>query len=343
MTYLANTAERPVIGITIGDYNGIGPEIILKTLADHRILKICTPVVYGSYKILAKYKKLMDLHEDVSFFSNKNIEAINLKKPNIITCWEEDFEVAPGSVTEQAGKCSLISIERATADLIAQKLDAVVTAPINKNNIQGAEFKFPGHTEYFTKKAGVADSLMLLISDELRVGVVTGHIPLGEVKNQITKERILSKLNTFYKSLKNDFGIAKPRIALLGLNPHAGENGLLGKEEQEIMIPMIEELKQKGALIFGPFPADGFFGMHQYKKFDGVLAMYHDQGLIPFKTIAFETGVNYTGGLPFVRTSPDHGTAYEIAGKNIANESSFREALFTAADIVKFRKPVLVQ
>ena len=343
MTYIASTAERPVIGITLGDYNGIGPEIILKTLADHRLLKICTPVVYGSYKILAKYKKLMDLHEDVSFFSIKNIEGLNHKKLNLVTCWEEDFEINPGTVTEQAGKCSLISLERATADLIAQKLDAVVTAPINKNNIQSEEFKFPGHTEYFTKKAGANDSLMLLIADKLRVGVVTGHIPLDEVKNNVTKERIFSKLNLFHKSLKNDFGITKPRIAVLGLNPHAGENGLLGKEEQEIIIPLMEELKQKGALLFGPFPADGFFGMHHYKKFDGVLAMYHDQGLVPFKTIAFDSGVNYTAGLPFVRTSPDHGTAYEVAGKNIANESSFREALYAATDIVKNRKPVLVQ
>jgi len=343
MIYLTNSAERPVIGITLGDYNGIGPEIILKTLVDNRILKLCTPVIYGSYKILAKYKKLMDLHEDVSFFSVKNIEGINHKKLNIVTCWEDDFEIQPGSVTEQAGKCSFISIEKAAADLSSQKLDAVVTAPINKNNIQSADFKFPGHTEYFTQKAGVSDSLMLLVSDKLRVGVVTGHIPLGEVKNHITKERIFSKLNVMHKSLKGDFGISKPRIAILGLNPHAGENGMLGKEEQEIIIPLMEELKQKGALLFGPFSADGFFGMHHYKKFDAVLGMYHDQGLIPFKTIAFDSGVNYTAGLPFVRTSPDHGTAYEVAGKNMANESSFREALFTAVDIVKSRKPVLVQ
>jgi 4-hydroxythreonine-4-phosphate dehydrogenase len=341
MGFLSNNTDRPVIGLTLGDFNGIGPEIIIKTLTDARILKICIPVVYGSYKVLSKYKKITET-EEVVFNSIRNMEGLNPKKINLITCWEEDFEVSPGKVTEQAGKCALISLEKASEDLFAGKIDAVVTAPINKNNIQSENFKFPGHTEYFTEKAGIKDSLMLLVSENLRVGVVTGHIPLAEVKAQLTKEKLISKINVMYKSLKNDFGIQKPKIALLGLNPHAGESGLLGKEEQELMIPLIEELKNKGILIFGPFPSDGFFGMHHYKKFDGVLAMYHDQGLIPFKTLAFDSGVNYTAGLPVVRTSPDHGTAYDIAGKNIAIESSFREAMYLACDIVKAKKGVLV-
>jgi 4-hydroxythreonine-4-phosphate dehydrogenase len=341
MGFLSNNTDRPVIGLTLGDFNGIGPEIIIKTLTDARILKICIPVVYGSYKVLSKYKKITET-EEVVFNSIRNMEGLNPKKINLITCWEEDFEVSPGKVTEQAGKCALISLEKASEDLFAGKIDAVVTAPINKNNIQSENFKFPGHTEYFTEKAGIKDSLMLLVSENLRVGVVTGHIPLAEVKTELTKEKLISKINVMYKSLKNDFGIQKPKIALLGLNPHAGESGLLGKEEQELMIPLIEELKNKGILIFGPFPSDGFFGMHHYKKFDGVLAMYHDQGLIPFKTLAFDSGVNYTAGLPVVRTSPDHGTAYDIAGKNIASESSFREAMYLACDIVKAKKGVLV-
>jgi 4-hydroxythreonine-4-phosphate dehydrogenase len=340
MGFLNNTNERPVIGISLGDFNGIGPEVILKTLSDNRVLKLFTPVVYGSYKILAKYKRISET-EEVVFNSVKNFEGINPKKVNLITCWEEDYEVSPGKVTEQAGKCALISLQKATEDVIAGRTDAIVTSPINKHNIQSSEFDFPGHTEYFTAKAGLTDSLMLLVTDNLRIGVVTGHIPLSEVKNQISKEKIAAKLTLMYKSLKNDFGIQKPKIAVLGLNPHAGENGLLGMEEQEMIVPLIEELKNKGILAYGPFPSDGFFGMHHYKKFDAVLAMYHDQGLIPFKALAFDRGVNFTAGLPFIRTSPDHGTAYDIAGKNIASESSFREALYLAYDLVRAKKPVL--
>lgn len=340
MTYTSNNSDHPVIGISIGDLNGIGPEVILKTLADPRILKICVPVVYGSLKVFSKYKKILEM-EDINFHIGKSIDTINHKKVNLISCWEEDAEIEPGKVTLDAGKYAFISLKRATEDVIAQKLDAILTAPINKMNIQNQDFKFPGHTEYFTEKCGVSESLMLLVSGGLRVGIVTGHIPLSEVKNNITREKILTKVNILYKSLKGDFGISKPKIALLGLNPHAGEAGLLGKEEKDIMIPLIEELKNKGILIFGPFPADGFFGGHHYSKFDGVLGMYHDQGLIPFKTLAFDSGVNFTAGLPIIRTSPDHGTAYDIAGKNLANEGSFREALYLACDMVKSRKPEL--
>jgi 4-hydroxythreonine-4-phosphate dehydrogenase len=271
------------------------------------------------------------------------VDQINTRKVNIITCWEEDYEIQPGKATPESGKCAFLSLSKATEDAVAGKIDAIVTAPINKFNIQGNDFKFPGHTEYLTEQSSVKDSLMLMVSELVKVGVATGHIPLGQVKDSLTKERILAKINILYKTLKNDFLIQKPKIAILGLNPHAGEQGMLGKEEIDLINPLIEDLKGKGVLIFGPYPADGFFGKQLYKKFDGVLAMYHDQGLAPFKTLAFDTGVNYTAGLSFVRTSPDHGTAYDIAGKNMASESSFREALYVACDVVKARKPVPVQ
>jgi len=339
MAYINGSSDRPVIGISLGDFNGIGPEVIMKTLADTRISKLCIPVVYGNYKIFAKYKRLVDL-EEVSYHSIKNIGELFPKKSNLVTCWEEDFEINPGKVTPEAGKCAYASLQRATEDVIAGHLDALVTAPINKKNIQNPDFNFIGHTEYLTQKAGANDSLMLLVCDELKIGVVTGHIPLSEVPAKLTKEKILAKVNILQKSLKNDFGISKPRIALLGLNPHAGEEGILGTEDRDIIAPIVEELKQKGVLAFGPFPADGFFGSKHYKKFDGILGMYHDQGLIPFKLLAFDSGVNFTAGLPFIRTSPDHGTAYDLAGKNQANEDSFRAALFTAIDMVKMKRPV---
>ncbi|HWZ22140.1 MAG TPA: 4-hydroxythreonine-4-phosphate dehydrogenase PdxA [Cytophagaceae bacterium] len=340
MAYINGTTDRPVIGISLGDFNGIGPEVIMKTLADSRISKLCIPVVYGNYKIFAKYKRLIEM-EEISFHSIKNISELFAKKSNLVTCWEEDFEINPGKVTPEAGKCAFISLQKATEDILAGNLDAIVTAPINKKNIQNPDFNFVGHTEYLTEKANASDSLMLLVCEELRIGVVTGHIPLSQVPSKLTKEKILTKTNILYKSLKNDFGISKPKIALLGLNPHAGEDGLLGTEDKEIIAPIVEELKQKGILAFGPFPADGFFGSKHYKKFDGVLGMYHDQGLIPFKLMAFDSGINYTAGLPFIRTSPDHGTAYDLAGKNLANESSFRAALFLAIDLAKAKKPVV--
>jgi 4-hydroxythreonine-4-phosphate dehydrogenase len=337
----AKIIERPLIGISIGDLNGIGPEVILKTISDSRILKICTPVIYGSLKVFARYRKLLELDE-INFNITKSISSIHNKKINLLSCWEEDVEITPGKVTEEGGKYALLSLKKATEDVLSNKLDALVTAPINKKNIQSADFKFPGHTEFLTDQCKVQESLMLLVSGKLRVGVVTGHIPLHEVKSAVSKEKIITKVNILYKSLKNDFGITKPKIAVLGLNPHAGEQGLLGKEEIEIIIPLIEELKDKGLLVFGPFPADGFFGSSGFLKYDGILGMYHDQGLVAFKSIAFDSGVNFTAGLPIIRTSPDHGTAYDIAGKNLASEHSFREALYLATDIIKSRKPVLV-
>lgn len=333
--------DRPVVGITMGDINGIGPELIMKTFADPRMLKFSIPVIYGSIKILGKYKKLLN-QDEFPIHQVRGQEGINPKKVNLIPCWDEDVEITPGKMTPEGGKYALISLTRATDDAIAGKLDALVTGPIHKANIHSNEFPFAGHTEFLAKKCNVTDNLMLLVSEGLRVGVVTTHVPLTQVKAQLTKERILSKINILYKSLKNDFGIQKPKIAMLGLNPHAGEDGLMGTEEKELLIPIAEDLKNKGILMFGPFPADGFFGSRAYKKFDGIIGMYHDQGLIPFKTLAFDHGVNFTAGLPIVRTSPDHGTAFDIAGKGIADESSFREALYVACEISKIRKPVAV-
>ncbi|MEZ4903634.1 MAG: 4-hydroxythreonine-4-phosphate dehydrogenase PdxA [Spirosomataceae bacterium] len=336
-----SNSEKPIIGITLGDYNGIGPEIILKALYNNQLNRICTPVVYGSMRILNRYRNQFDM-KDWNLFGAQKIEQINPKMTNIITCWQDPQEdIQPGKITPEAGRGAFESLKRATQDLKAGKLDAIVTAPINKDNIQNDEFKFPGHTEYFAEMFEAKESLMFMVSDILRVGVVTGHIPLQEVAENITKDKIIHKLQAMLSSLRGDFGIRKPRIAVLGLNPHAGENGLLGKEEQETIEPAIKELKNKGQLIFGPYPADGFFAAQTFRKFDAVLAMYHDQGLTPFKTIAFNDGVNFTAGLSIVRTSPDHGTAYDIAGKNQADETSMRQAIFTACDIVGYRKEQL--
>lgn len=330
--------NKPIIGITMGDYNGIGTEVILKALANKRILKVCTPVIYGSMSIISKYRKILGLE---SWYINQvnRITQISFKKTNLVHCTrQKNPEIVPGKVSQQAGKFALESIEAATKDLQQGLIDAIVTGPINKNAIQSPDFDFPGHTEYFTKTANINESLMMMVSPSMKVAVFTGHVALSEVSKHITRDKIFSKVNLLLNTLKQDFNIQKPKIAVLGLNPHAGEEGMLGSEEQQIIKPAIIEIKKKGSLVFGPYPADGFFGTHDYKKFDAVLAMYHDQGLIPFKTLAFENGVNYTCGLPFVRTSPDHGTAYKIAGKNVADENSFREALFVACDIVKNRK-----
>jgi len=330
--------QKPIIGITLGDYNGIGPEVILKALSSNRILKICTPVIYGSQRILSFYRKSLEL-KDWTLQNIPSIQQLNPKVTNVITCWDDkQSEVAIGKVTPEAGQAALACLQKATEDLKNGHIHAIVTAPINKHNIQSEEFKFPGHTEFFTEAFEAKDSLMFLVSEDIRVGVVTGHIPLGRVRSSITPERITQKLTLMLESLKNDFGIQKPKVAVLGLNPHAGEQGLLGTEERDIITPTLEEFKKKGHLVFGPFPSDGFFGMAQFKQYDAVLAMYHDQGLIPFKYIAFETGVNFTAGLSVVRTSPDHGTAYDIAGKNQASETSMLHAIFTAIDIVKNRQ-----
>jgi len=330
--------QKPIIGITLGDYNGIGPEIILKTLQNNQLNRICTPVVYGSMRIMNRYRQLLDM-KDWNLFGIQKIEQANAKSTNILNCWNEPQEdIQPGKATPESGKGAFLALTRAVEDLKAGKLAALVTAPINKYNIQNDDFKFPGHTEYLAEAFDAKEPLMFMVSDVLRVGVVTGHVPLSEVPTHITKTKIVAKLQAMLQSLRRDFSIQKPRIAVLGLNPHAGEEGLLGKEEQEVIAPALKELKNKGHLIFGPFPADGFFAAQSYRQYDAVLAMYHDQGLIPFKSIAFSDGINFTAGLSVVRTSPDHGTAYDIAGKNKADETSLRQAIFTAIDIVKNRQ-----
>lgn len=325
--------HKPIIGISIGDINGIGVEVTLKALADARVYKSFTPLIYGHGKALIFYRKLMNL-EDFNFTQIRSVEEIQHRKINVINVTEECPEIIPGVETQEAGKLALEALRSAVEDLKSGKIQGLVTAPVNKNNINTAELPFVGHTEFITQAVGAKDSLMMMVSDDLRVGLVTGHIPLAKVTEALTKERVLQKTNIFLKSLKEDFGIDKPKIAILGVNPHAGEEGLLGSEEEEILKPAIREMKDKNHYVFGPYPADGFFGMMHQKRFDGVLAMYHDQGLIPFKSMAFSTGVNFTAGLPVVRTSPDHGTAYNIAGKNMADEGSMRAALHLASDIV---------
>ncbi len=328
--------NKPVIGISIGDINGIGAEVIMKALMDNRLQKLITPVIYGHGKALSFYRKHLGL-EDFNFMQIRSIDEIHHKKTNVINVTEESPEIIPGVETRDAGKMALAALDHAIKDLKDNKIEGLVTAPLNKNNINSDQLHFVGHTEYLTGAFSAKNSLMFLVAGDFRIGVVTGHIPLREVSAQVTSESIVEKLNIMIHSLQNDFGINKPRIAVLGLNPHAGEDGLLGDEEENIIKPVIDNYKENGILVFGPYSSDGFFGMMHQKKFDGVLAMYHDQGLIPFKSIAFETGVNFTAGLSIIRTSPDHGTAYEIAGKNIANEGSMRAAIFQAYDIIKQR------
>jgi len=325
------------LGISIGDTNGIGPEVIVKTLSDQRILNFCTPVLYASAGLLNKVRKALSA-EHFHYQQVDSAQALLPRKVNLISCWDNDLELAPGTPTAASGKASLDSLLAASRDLKAGLLDGLVTAPINKDNIQAEAFRFPGHTEFLTSYFDAPESLMLLVSEDLRVATVTGHMPLKDVPAKLSIELLISKLTILLESLKKDFGIRKPRIAVLGLNPHAGEQGLLGREELEIIRPAVLQMKERGHLVFGPYPADGFFGMRQYRQVDAVLAIYHDQGLIPFKTLAFENGVNYTAGLPVVRTSPDHGTAYDIAAKHLAQETSFREALFLACDIIKKRQ-----
>ncbi|MGL4632111.1 MAG: 4-hydroxythreonine-4-phosphate dehydrogenase PdxA [Leadbetterella sp.] len=328
----------PKIGITIGDVNGIGPEVILKAFNSNRLNKICIPIIYGSGKHLSKYKNLVDMAK-WQYTGIQDPSQANARNVNLINCAKDElFELNIGQKDPKAGKLAFECLERATADLKAGTIDAVVTAPISKENTQNQNFKFPGHTEYFAHQFDKKEVLMFLVNDSIRVGVVTGHVPIHEVKNHLSKKQISAKLRIMLESLKIDFGIPKPKIAVLGLNPHAGENGLLGTEEKEIISPVIEEFMSKGNLVFGPFPADGFFASASYRHYDAVLAMYHDQGLTPFKMLAFENGVNFTAGIMGIRTSPDHGTAFDIAGKNIADPNSMLEAIYTAIVIAKKRK-----
>ncbi len=327
--------NKVVVGISQGDLNGIGLEIILKTLMEPALAEICVPVLFSSQKTVSYFRKMLGL-EDFNFNPLRDFNQVHTKKPNVFICYEEEVNIELGKATAVSGKYAKLSLEAATQALLDKKIDVLVTAPINKHTMQEAGFNYPGHTEYLGEKLG-GKPLMLLCSGDLRVAVVTGHVPLKDVSKNITVENIVSKITQLHASLVKDFGIRKPKIAVLGLNPHAGENGSIGEEEKNIILPAVNKAKET-MMVYGPYSADGFFGNNTQAKFDGVLAMYHDQGLIPFKTLAFGSGVNFTAGLNFVRTSPDHGTAYDIAGKQIADESSFREALYTAIDIYKRRE-----
>lgn len=326
------------VGITHGDINGIGYEVILKTFSDTRVAELCTPIIYGSSKIAAYHRKALEL-PPVNMNTISRAEDAGINRVNIINCVEDETKVELSKSTSIAGESAFKALEAAVTDIKRGVVDVLLTAPINKHNIQNEDFHFPGHTEYLEKCFGETDkkALMILLKDDLRVALVTGHIPLSQVASSINVGDVVNKLRIFNQSLKQDFGIVRPRIAVLSLNPHAGDAGLLGKEEETIIIPAMQEADRRGVMSFGPYAADGFFGSQMYDKFDGVLAMYHDQGLAPFKTLAMDDGVNYTAGLPVVRTSPAHGTAYDIAGQNVASEESFRQALYTALDIYRNR------
>jgi len=327
--------NKPVIGISCGDLNGIGPEIIIKTFADHRILEQCTPVIFASNKLINFYRKSMP-EINFSYQIIKDFSRVNHKQVNIFNCWEEDLPINPGQLNATGGSYAIKSLQAAVQAIKEGHLQGLVTAPIHKSNVQSPEFNYTGHTPFLKDAAGAQDVLMLLYAQNLIVALVTEHLPVKEVVTHITREAIHSKLQLLHQSLRRDFGIDKPKIAVLGLNPHAGDEGLIGTEEQSIIIPAIKDAKYK-MLVFGPFSADAFFARRSYHQFDAVLAMYHDQGLIPFKTIAMGEGVNFTAGLPFIRTSPDHGTAFDIAGKNLADPTSFMTAVFQCTDLIQRR------
>ena len=324
------------VGITHGDINGIGYEVILKSFSDPAMLDLCTPIVYGSPKVATYHRKAMDIQ--TSFTIINNADDAQDGKLNILSCTEDELKVELTKATPEAGKAALDALERALKDYREGDIDVLVTAPINKHTIQSDSFHFPGHTEYIEERVGDDNkALMILLKDDFRVALVTGHIPVKDIAATITKELIMEKMEIFHRSLKQDFGIGCPRIAVFSLNPHAGDNGVIGTEEAEVIIPAMKEMIAKGVQCFGPYPADGFMGSGNFCHFDGILAMYHDQGLAPFKALAMDEGVNFTAGLPIVRTSPAHGTAYDIAGQGIASESSFRQAIYLALDVYRNR------
>jgi 4-phospho-D-threonate 3-dehydrogenase / 4-phospho-D-erythronate 3-dehydrogenase len=331
-------AENIIVGISIGDLNGIGSEVILKTFEDPRMLELCTPVIFANVKILSFIKK--NLNSDVALHGIDKIEQLVKGKINVLNVWREGVDINYGKNDENVGKYAIKSFVAATASLKDGLVDVLVTAPINKYNIQSEDFKFPGHTDYLNQELE-GNALMLMVQDNLRVGLITDHIAVNEVAKHLTEKLITQKIETINATLKQDFCITKPKIAVLSLNPHAGDNGVIGKEDDEILKPTIKKIFEKGILAFGPYSADGFFGSAQYEKFDAVIATYHDQGLIPFKTLSFGNGVNYTAGLNKIRTSPDHGTAYEIAGKGLADFTSFKEAVYLAIDIYHSRNEYL--
>ena len=328
------------MGITIGDINGIGPELIMKIFSDQRILNMCTPIIYASGRIFGFYRKFLN-HQGFNYHQIDSFADHQENKVNVLNCWSDEVEINPGQVTANGGKYALVSLKTAVEDWKSNAIDALITSPINKKNVADEDFNYSGHTRYLTKEAGEKDSVMLMTCKDLKIGVVTEHIAVKDIHTVLTKDLIKQKVKLLHKALKNDFGISKPKIAILGINPHAGDGGLMGTEEIDIIKPAIEELNEQNIMAIGPYPADGFFGSLEYKHFDGVMAMYHDQGLIPFKTIAFEQGVNFTAGMEKIRTSPDHGTAYNIVGKRKVSLESFRESIYLAVDIYRTRNGVL--
>lgn len=324
-----------VVGISVGDLNGIGIEVILKTFDDKRMLDFCTPILFASSKLISIHKKQLSSEAKINGISS--IKDLTHNRINVLNCWKEEVPVDFGKVTKVSGEYALKSLEIATTHLKDGTIDVLLTAPISKESIQSDDFHFPGHTEFLENQLE-GESLMILISEGLRVGLITGHIPVAKVSESINPELIIKKTAIMHKSLVEDFGISKPKIAILGLNPHCGDHGVIGKEDDEIIRPTIHKIQESGQLVFGPYAADGFFGSQNYKEFDAILAMYHDQGLAPFKALSFGSGVNYTAGLSKIRTSPDHGTAFEIAGKNKASAESFKAALFCGIEIFKQRE-----
>jgi 4-phospho-D-threonate 3-dehydrogenase / 4-phospho-D-erythronate 3-dehydrogenase len=327
--------ENIIVGISIGDLNGIGPEIVLKTFEDARMLDFCTPLIFASVKSMSFVKKALEISTNLHGIDH--INQLIPGKVNVLNVWKESVDIEFGAETNEMGELAVKSLQAAVEALKTDKIHVLVTAPINKHNIQTENFKFPGHTDFLAKELG-GESLMFMITDGLKVGLLTDHIPVKEIANHITAKLIEKKIEIIYQALINDFAIAVPKIAVLGINPHTGDNGVIGEEDDKILRPTLEKINQSGKLIYGPYAADSFFGSGNYKNFDAIVAAYHDQGLIPFKTLSFGQGVNYTAGLSKVRTSPDHGTAYDIAGKNIADFTSFKEAVFKAIKIFKNRK-----
>lgn len=334
---ISSTPDKPVIGISIGDLNGIGPEVIIRTFSDNRMLNLCTPVIFGSGKTINFYRKILG-EGNFNYQNIRNFDKLSQKQANLFNCWEEEVVITPGQISDTAGKYAARSLAVAVQCLKDGQIEGLVTAPIHKKSIQGNDFHYTGHTPYLKDAFGVKEVVMLMVAPQMRVAVLSEHVPISEAAQGVTLENILTKLQVLHESLIKDFGIEKPKIAVLGLNPHAGDGGVIGMEEQEVIIPAINQAMNNDILCFGPYSADGFFARSFYLHFDAVLAMYHDQGLIPFKSLAMGPGVNYTAGLPVVRTSPDHGTAFDIAGKKNADESSFRQAVFTCIDIVRQRK-----
>lgn len=334
LSFLMKKSENIIVGISIGDLNGIGGEVILKTFEDDRILEFCTPVIFASGRTMAFLKK--HFKSEINFNDINKINELVIGKVNVLNCWNETVTIDFGKEDLKIGEYAIKSLEAATKALKNGDVDVLVTAPINKHNIQSEAFNFPGHTDYLAKELE-GESLMFMVTDALRIGLLTDHVPVKDIVEHITSHLIEKKINTVYKSLVEDFNIIRPKIAVLGINPHTGDNGVIGHEDDTVMRPTLNNLKESGKLVFGPYAADSFFGSNNYKNFDAIIASYHDQGLIPFKTLSFGQGVNYTAGLNKVRTSPDHGTAYEIAGKGIADENSFKEAVFAAIRIFKNR------